>query len=147
MGDRTSLDYTPIVGAWYYDAEGAGFPPHIVVFHPDGTLTSSNPDRGEANNSASAGMGVWEQHHRGGVIVGRFVEVNADPTSHTHTTNLIVDFTISPDGRSLQGTTFTGPATATYYNPDGSHADGPFDATLHGQRITLHSPPPVAHTG
>jgi len=47
-----------IIGAWYYDAVGAPFPAHMMVVDSSLTLVSSNPDRGEATNSASSGMGV-----------------------------------------------------------------------------------------
>jgi hypothetical protein len=130
-----------IVGAWYYEATGAAFPAHMIVFHHDGTLVSSNPDRGEVTNSASSGMGAWGQDLHNGAIVGRFVEVNADLTTHEHTSNLIVDFSITLDADS-----FHGRAEAILYRPDGTLLEGPFPATLRGQRITLKSKPPVAVT-
>ncbi|HEY2791667.1 MAG TPA: hypothetical protein VGJ28_04890, partial [Micromonosporaceae bacterium] len=95
-----------IAGAWYYDAVGAPFPAHVMVIDSSLNVVSSNPDRGEATNSASSGIGVCLQN---GLNTWncQFVEVNADPTTHAHTSNLIVTFTITMTG---QQNTFAAPA-------------------------------------
>jgi hypothetical protein len=129
-----------IVGAWYYDAVGAPFPAHTMVIDASLALVSSNPDRGEANNSASSGTGVC-MAGGGGTWRCQFVEVNADPTTHQHTSNLIVVFTITMDGQNA----FTAPAQVNLYAPDGTLIENLGTATLYGQRIMVDGPAPVAH--
>jgi len=135
--------WTWITGAWYFEAIGAPFPPHVMIFNSDKTLISSNPDRGEANNSASSGIGVWDhenlsERHHSPQFRGRFIEVNADPVNHQHSSNLIVDFMVT-----LTGDRFEGPAQSAIYAPDGMLIEQFPEVTLKGQRITLSSLPPV----
>lgn len=125
-----------IVGAWYVDTVGAPFAPHAMIFHSDGTVQITNPDAAEKTNSSSAGYGSWKAV-RGG-FAGQFLEVNADKTTNQFTSNLIVRFRIT-----LHGDRFDGPADATYYNSDGNAVQGPFPATLKGQRISVDSGAPV----
>lgn len=125
-----------IVGSWYVDTVGAPFAPHAMIFSSDGTVQITNPDAAEKSNSSSAGYGAWKAV-RGG-YVGQFLEVNADKTTNQFTTNLMVRFRIM-----LHGDRFDGPADATYYNADGKAVDGPFPATLKGQRISVDSGAPV----
>jgi hypothetical protein len=125
-----------IVGAWYVDTVGAPFAPHAMIFHSDGTVQITNPDAAEKTNSSSAGYGAWKAT-RGG-FEGQFLEVNADKTTNLFTTNLMVTFRVV-----VHGDRFDGPAAATYYNRDGQPVQGPFPATLKGQRITTDSGAPV----
>ncbi len=125
-----------VVGVWFVNAVGAPFQPHLATFHPDGTMIIDNPEAGDPHTSDSAGMGPWQiqqdQNGDGNVINGKFEEINADRTTNAFVSTLIVTYTIT-----VNGNTFTGPAQATYYNPDGTLQAGPFPATLNGTRITL----------
>lgn len=124
-----------IVGAWYVDTVGAPFVPHGMLFHADGTLSLTNPDAAEAANSSSAGYGQWRLER--GKVQGRFFEVNADKATNQFTTLLVVTFTIKVDGD-----TFTGPATAEYFDKDRKRVQGPFPASLLGQRFEVTGPIP-----
>jgi hypothetical protein len=138
QGQKASADQSKnIVGAWYVNAIGAPFVPHVMEFHSDNTFIINNPDAGDPNTSDSLGVGPWEKKNNN-KIKGKFVEVNADRTTHQFANNLIVTFevTISNDG-----STFTGPAEARYYDANWNLLDGPFPATLEGSRITLTSLP------
>ena len=125
-----------IVGAWYVDTVGAPFEPRGIVFHADGTLVLTTPDAAEAANSSSAGMGSWVVT-RNDNARGRFFEVNADKTANQFTSILVVTFEFT-----VSGDTFTGPASASYYDGDRHLVAGPFPATLRGQRFTVDSPIP-----
>ena len=121
------------VGVWFVDAVGAPFQPHLATFHSDGTMLIDNPESGDSNTSDSAGMGPWQTDQKGSNIInGKFEEINADRTTHAFVSTLIVTYTIT-----VNGNTFTGPAQATYYNPDGTVQAGPFPATLNGTLIQL----------
>lgn len=120
-----------IVGVWFVNAVGAPFQPHLFTFHSDHTMLSSNPDAGDPHTSDSDGMGPWAASAPN-IVVGAFEEINADRTSHQYVSRLRVEYTIK-----LDGDTFTGPAVANYFNPDGSLQQGPFPATLNGTRIAL----------
>lgn len=120
-----------IVGVWFVNAVGAPFQPHLFTFHSDYTMLSSNPDAGDPHTSDSDWTGPWAVG-RAGTVFGAFEEINADRTSHEYVSRLRVEYTIN-----LDGDTFTGPAVANYYNPDGSLQQGPFPATLNGTRVAL----------
>ncbi len=122
-----------IVGAWFVNAVGAPFQPHVMEFHADGTLEIDNPESGDPHTSDSVGMGPWA-FSGDKKVIGAFEEVNADRDTHQYVSRLRVEFTIT---LSDDGDTFTGPATANYFNPDGSPQQGPFPATLNGTRIKL----------
>lgn len=124
-----------IVGAWYVDTVGAPFVPHGIIFHADRTLVLTNPDAAEAQNSSSSGYGAWRQSRR--TVTGRFFEVNADKTTNQFTTLLVVTFTVT-----VHGDTFTGPASASYYDGEQNLVAGPFPATLEGQRFEVTGPVP-----
>jgi len=131
---------TPITGAWYVDTCGAPFAPHGITFHDDGSLDLTNPDAAEATNSSSAGMGSWNWvllPGGGRGAYGRFFEVNADKATNQFTSLLIVTFEFR-----VSGDTFTGPATARYYDGDRNLVAGPFPATLRGQRFAVDGPIP-----
>ncbi len=123
-----------VVGVWFVNAVGAPFQPHLATFHPDGTMLIDNPEAGDSHTSDSAGMGPWriDPNGDGNTIDGKFEEINADRTTNAFVSTLIVTYTIT-----VTGDTFTGPAQATYYNPDGTLQAGPFPATLNGTRIQL----------
>lgn len=123
-----------IVGAWQVDAVGAPFQPHVAAFHSDQTMEIDNPEAGDPHTSDSVGYGPWAASQTGdnNSIRGKFVEINADRTTNQFVSKLVVTYTVRVTGNS-----FTGPAEATYYNPDGSLQAGPFPATLNGSRITL----------
>jgi hypothetical protein len=125
----------PIVGAWYVDTVGAPFAPHGISFHADGIIDLTNPDAAEATNSSSAGMGEWVATKNG--IKGSFFEVNADKTTNQFTTLLVVRFEVR-----VSGDRFSGPATAEYYDGNRTLVNGPFPATLKGQRFTVTGPVP-----
>src|SRR5690348_3934583 len=124
-----------IVGVWFVNAVGAPFQPHLFTFHSDHTMISSNPDAGDPHTSDSDGMGPWAVG-RAGTVFGAFEEINADRTTHQYVSRLRVEYTIK-----LDGDTFTGPAVANYFNPDGSLQQGPFPATLNGTRVALPGRP------
>lgn len=128
---------TPISGAWYVDTVGAPFVPHGMTFHDDGTLDLTNPDAAEATNSSSAGMGSWTWIPLINGARGRFFEVNADKVTNQFTSILIVTFEFR-----VSGDVFTGPATARYYDGNKNLIDGPFPATLRGQRFPVDGPVP-----
>jgi hypothetical protein len=128
-----ATDSSSVVGVWFVNAVGAPFQPHIATFHPDGTMLIDNPESGDSHTSDSAGMGPWQiKGNNSHTVVGKFEEINADRTTHAFVSTLIVTFQIT-----VKGNTFTGPAEATYYNPDGTVQAGPFPATLNGTRIQL----------
>ncbi|MDE2590452.1 MAG: hypothetical protein KGL95_12415 [Patescibacteria group bacterium] len=131
---KAHADGENIVGAWTVNAVGAPFQPHVMEFHGDQTLEIDNPEAGDTHTSDSVGMGPWSigQDGNNNDITGKFVEINADRTTNQYVSKLVVTFTVTVSGNS-----FTGPASATYYNPDGSLQAGPFPATLNGTKVTL----------
>lgn len=130
---RADDNSSPVIGVWFVNAVGAPFQPHIATFHHDGSMIIDNPEAGDPHTSDSAGMGPW-QIVNGNInqVSGKFEEINADRTTNAYVSYLIVTFTIT-----ISGNTFTGPANATYYNPDGTLQQGPYPATLNGTRLTL----------
>ena len=131
---RAAGDPNSPIGVWFVNAVGAPFQPHLATFHSDGTMLIDNPEAGDTRTSDSAGMGPWQldPNGNGNVFDGKFEEINASRTTNAFVSTLIVTFTIT-----VNGSTFTGPAEATYYNPDGTVQAGPFPATLNGTRIQL----------
>ena len=121
-----------IIGAWYVDAVGAPFQPHIAIFHSDQTMIINNPEFGDPHTSDSMGMGPWRIDKGGdqAIIKGAFVEINADRTTNKYVSKLVVHYTLT-----VSGNTFTGPAQANYYNPDGTLQSGPFLVILNGKKI------------
>jgi len=129
-----------VEGAWYVDTLGAPFTPHLFAFHPDGILHITFPDAAERTNSAGMGIGVWER--QGSQVRGKFLENNADKATNLFTSNLIVTFMLT----LVSADQFLGQASASYYDARGRLMQGPFPATLKGQRITFDSLPPVVAT-
>lgn len=122
-----------IVGAWLLDARGAPFVPHVAIFHADGTFLIDNPEAGDPHTSDSLGAGAWKRDpQHANTIIGQFQEINADRASAHYASRLVVTFTLTMTGTN----TFSGPAEATYFTPDGDKQnDQPYPAMLTGQRI------------
>jgi hypothetical protein len=118
----------PIVGAWLVKVPEAPFPFHMFAFHSDGTVEQSNPDAGDPNTSDSSAMGVWLSD--GGKIRGKIVEITADRTTRQLTSRGEISFLLKVDGN-----TFSGTASATFYDAEGRRLRGPLQATLEGQRV------------
>jgi hypothetical protein len=122
-----------IVGAWLLDAHGAPFVPHVAIFHADGTFLIDNPEAGDPHTSDSLGAGAWKRDpQHANTVIGQFQEINADRASAHYASRLVVTFTLTMTGAD----TFSGPAEAIYYTPDGvKQNDQPYPAMLTGQRI------------
>lgn len=117
-----------VVGAWYFQAP-APFMPHLATFHEDGNLVVMFPDAAEASRSASTGAGQWKRVGHS-TFIGKFYEINANRDTNTFQSNLIVTFRIT-----VSATSFTGTATANYYDLGGNLLEGPFAGPLTGARI------------
>jgi hypothetical protein len=121
-------DSPPIVGTWFVKAPEAPFPFHVFVFHSDGTVQQANPDAGDPNTSDSNGMGIWLPE--GDTITGKLVEITADRTTRQFVSRGEISFSLKVNGNSFRGT-----ASATFYDADGQRLRGPLSATLEGQRV------------
>jgi hypothetical protein len=100
----------------------------MMIFHSEGTMEQSNPDAGDPNTSDSNGMGVWMSD--GDKIKGKFVEVTADRSTHQFVSRGEISFLIKVNGNSFSGT-----ASAIFYDGKGRALRGPFAATMEGQRV------------
>ena len=118
----------PIVGTWFVKTPEAPFHYHMFVFHSDGTMQQTNPDAGDPNTSDSNGMGVWVLD--GDRIRGKFVEVTADRTTRQFVSRGDISFLIG-----VTGNTFSGSASAVFYDAQGGRLKGPLPATLSGERL------------
>jgi hypothetical protein len=118
----------PIVGTWFVKTPEAPFHYHMFVFHSDGTMQQTNPDAGDPNTSDSNGMGVWVLD--GDRIRGKFVEVTADRTTRQFVSRGDISFLIG-----VTGNTFSGSASAVFYDAQGGRLKGPLPATLDGERV------------
>src|SRR5579862_7049086 len=98
---RTTPVPVPIVGTWIVRDPFAPFPYHMYVFNADGTMQQANPDAGDPHSSDSDGKGVWVA--RQGRIVGRWVEITADRTTHKYSGRNEISFEIRVDGDTLTG--------------------------------------------
>jgi hypothetical protein len=127
LGAAASFGHS-VVGAWYFQAP-APFTPHLATFHDDGTLVVMFPDAAEASRSASTGAGAWKRVANS-TYQGRFYEINANRDTNTFQSNLIVTFRIT-----VRGNSFTGIASASYYDLGGNLLEGPFGGPLTGTRI------------
>lgn len=123
-----------IAGVWFVNAVGAPFQPHIATFHSDKTMEIHNPEAGDPHTSDSMGMGLWKTIKNKGdqVVIGKFVELNADRITNKYVNKLVVTYKIT-----INDNTFTGPAQATYYKPDETIQSGPFAVTLNGKKMLL----------
>ena len=120
----------PIVGTWVITDETAPFPFHIYVFNADGTMQQANPDAGDARTSDSDGKGVWVA--KGDRILGKWVELTADRTTHKFAGSLELSFEAKVEGDRLTCTRSALPF-GTDWKPLGSPRRGSFT----GRRVTL----------
>lgn len=119
-----------IVGTWMVRDPNAPFPYHLYVFNADGTVHQANPDAGDPRTSDSDGKGAWTSD--GARIVGRWVELLADRSSHLFLGRLEVSFAIDVSGDTLSGT-----ETVRTFDADGVPTGNiPTPARITGQRIT-----------
>jgi len=123
-----NTDAPSIVGTWLVKSPEAPFPYHMFVFHSDGTMLQSNPDAGDPNTSDSNGMGVWIADAGG--IKGKFVEVTADRSTRQFVSRGEISFSIKVNGQ-----TFSGAASAVFFDAEGRQLKAPLAATLEGQRV------------
>jgi hypothetical protein len=121
-----------IAGVWFVKFPEAPFPYHMMTFNADGTLQQANPDAGDPRTSDSDGMGIWMND--GSKIKGKFVEITADRTTHAFVARgeIAFEIKVGKDGNTLAGT-----AVANFYDESGKVVQGPINATMTGQRVTL----------
>lgn len=123
-----------VVGAWFVDAVGAPYVPHLFTFNSDGTMLTTNPTNVQENpaqphggSNDSVGMGTWKVESSNGqkYVVGTFKQLNANAGDHQPADTLSVTFKLT-----MNGDQFDGPAQAKL---------GPFTApaTLSGSRIQV----------
>jgi len=91
-------------------------------------MQQANPDAGDPNTSDSNGMGAWRTD--GDRIKGQFVEVTADRATRQFAGRGEIAFSIK-----VIRDTFTGTASANFYDAEGHSLRGPVAATLEGQRV------------
>jgi len=120
----------PVVGAWFVKDVDAPFPYHMYVFNADGTLQQANPDAGDPNSSDSDGKGVWTA--RENRIVGRWVEITADRTTHKYSGRTEISFEIHVNGDTLTGT-----ETVKIYDANERLTELPAGPAFQGTRVTL----------
>lgn len=128
--NRPPATPNPIVGTWFVDDVAAPFRYHMYVFNADGTMQQANPDAGDEHTSDSDGKGVWISD--GGRIKGKWVEIQADRTTHrfTGTTQLRFDVKVDHDH-------FTGTETPAFFDPQGTQTGSKPATALDGKRVTL----------
>jgi hypothetical protein len=119
-----------IVGTWFVKAADAPFAYHMFAFNADGTMQQANPDAGDENTSDSDGKGVWIS--KDGKIIGKFVEITADRTTHKFATRGEISYEMA-----VAGDTFTGTASAKFFDENDKLLRGPFPTPLAGKRVTL----------
>lgn len=119
-----------IVGTWLVKASDAPFAYHMFVFNADGTMQQANPDAGDEGTSDSDGKGVWMR--KDGKVIGKFVEITADRTTHKFVNIGEISYEIDVAGDSLTGT-----ASAKFYDENQTLKRGPFPTPLAGKRVTL----------
>lgn len=121
-----------IVGTWFVKADDAPFHYHMFVFNADGTMQQANPDAGDTNTSDSDGKGVWEKN--GDHFIGKFDEVTANRSDGSFNSRGEISFDIQVGN---DGNSFTGTATARFYDLNNNQIRGPFPTPLEGSRIKL----------
>ena len=120
----------PLVGTWLVEHPTAPFPLHLYVFNADHTTQQANPDAGDPRTSDSDGKGGWAR--RGTRVVGKWVEIMADRTTHKLTGHGELSFEVSVVGDRLTGTgTFIG------YDTAGKVVVGPLPAPFTGAQVTV----------
>lgn len=131
----TTLSRTPaapIVGTWIVRDPMAPFPYHMYVFNADGTMQQANPDAGDPHTSDSDGKGVWA--YRDGHIIGRWVEITADRSTHKYSGRTEITFDIIVEGDTLSGT-----EAVKIYDADENLTELPAGPAFQGKRVTLPS--------
>ena len=116
------------MGAWIVSIPEAPFPLHMFVFHSDGTVEQSNPDAGDPNTSDSNLMGAWRADGDG--YRGKVVEITADRTSHRLAARGEIYFALK-----VNGNTFGGTASATFFDTGGRRVRGPVQVKMEGERV------------
>ena len=102
----------PFGGPYYVLAE-APYGPHLMTFHDDGTMTSTNPTNVQDGPSASVkvtdslGMGLWRWDDRYHVLI-TMVQENANQPARTRSVRLHVSARVKVDREG----NFAGPAIA-----------------------------------
>ncbi|WP_328389109.1 hypothetical protein [Nocardia sp. NBC_00416] len=124
-----------ITGVWEVIIEDAPFRYHVMTFHADGTMLQSNPDLGNRTTSDSNGMGTWRAD--GTHVSGAFVEFTVDRRFRESIGKGIVRFALDVDGD-----TFAGSASATFYDLSGAPRGGPSTSRMTGRRFDALSLPP-----
>jgi len=119
-----------IVGSWLVEAPDAPFPYHLFVFNADGTMQQANPDTGDPDASDSDGKGVWREQN--GRILGKFVEIAADRSTHRFVSIGEISYDIGIASDHLTGT-----ASSKFFDQHRTLLRGPFVTSLEGQRISL----------
>lgn len=119
----------PIVGSWMVQHPTAGFPLHLYSFSADHTMHHAVPDASNGDNSDSTGMGVWER--RGDKIVGKWVELTAQRSTHKFLSRNELVFEITVSGNQL-----TGAGSFFIIDAAGKVTAGPIPAPFTGLRIT-----------
>ena len=119
-----------VVGVWFSKFPDAPFKYHMVVFNADGTMQQANPDAGDRRTSDSDGMGVWVRE--GNKVKGKFVELTANRDTHAFVSRGEISFEIT-----VSGDTFTGAASAKFYDLNDKIVDGPIQTAFTGSRVTL----------
>lgn len=128
---RTDAPVNPIVGTWLVQDPNAPFPHHLYVFNADGTMQQANPDAGDPRTSDSDGKGVWQA--RGDSVVGKWVELTADRTTHQYAGRLELTMQITVRGDSL-----TAFETVKVFDAAGAPAPAPATPKpLFGSRVRL----------
>ncbi len=117
-----------IVGAWFVKVPEAPFGYHLFMFNADGTMLQGNPDAGDPNTSDSNGMGAWTVE--GDRVVGKFVEVTADRTTHEFARRGEITFEIHVNGNEINGT-----GSTRFYDVNGAPDGTPKPFTLTGVRV------------
>lgn len=117
-----------IVGAWFVKVPEAPFGYHMFLFNADGTMLQGNPDAGDPNTSDSNGMGAWTVE--GDRVVGKFVEVTADRTTHEFVRRGEITFEIHVNGNEIKGT-----GSTRFYDVNGVPDGSPKPFTLSGVRV------------
>jgi hypothetical protein len=102
----------------------------MYVFNADGTMQQANPDAGDARTSDSDGKGVWRA--KGGRIIGKWVEITADRSSHRFAGRLDLSFDLKVNGKTL-----TGSRSAQPFDENGKPNGEPFKGDFTGTRVTL----------
>ncbi len=125
---NSSAPIQPIVGAWLVTIPEAPFQHHMMIFHADGTLVQSNADAGNPRTSDSNGMGAWVAE--GNHVIGKFVEVTADRSTHQFVSRGEISFSAR-----VQADNILGNGSAHFFDASGAPSDDPIAFTLSGSRI------------